>query len=47
MQIVAPIPQWGGPRIHKKRKEKKIKNVKNSPKLKHSKKSRDIPNLAI
>ena len=46
MRIVAPIPQKGGPRIHKNQK-KKIKNGKNNPKRKNSKMSRDMPKLAI
>ena len=35
MRIVAPIPQQGGPRIHKN--QKKIKNGKNNPKRKTQK----------
>ena len=45
MWLVAPIPQWGGPRIPEN--QKKWKNGKNHPKRVNSKTSRDMPILAI
>ena len=45
MQIVAPIPQKGGPRILKN--PIFFLNGKNHPKRKNSKTSRNMPKLAI
>ena len=45
MQIVAPIPQYGGPRIPKN--PIFMKNGKNHPKHKNSKISGNMPKLAI
>ena len=45
MRIVAPIPQYGGPRIPQTPIFKK--NGKNYPKRKNSKMSRNLPKLAI
>ena len=45
MRIVVPIPQYGGPRIADN--PNFLKNGKNHPKHKNSKKSRDMPILAI
>ena len=45
MQIVAPIPQQGGPRIPQS--PIFFKNVKNHPKRKNSKTSRNMQKLAI
>ena len=45
MRIVAPIPQQGGPRIAKN--PNFLKNGKNHPKRKNSKRPRDMPILAI
>ena len=45
MRIVAPIPQQGGPRIPEN--PIFLKNGKNHPKRKNSKRPRDMPILAI
>ena len=45
MRIVAPIPEQGGPRIPQN--PNFLKNGKNHPKCKNSKKSRDMPKLLM